>query len=84
MEFCTSLFLFLASISAILAQNVQDTYLVINGTLPMAHTDANYICATIDWWPKDKCDYHQCPWGSSSALNLVSIHLCFLMEKDDK
>ncbi|KAL4584088.1 hypothetical protein LXL04_008678 [Taraxacum kok-saghyz] len=74
MEFCTSLFLFLASISVILAQNAEEGHLVINGTLPMAHTDANYICATIDWWPSNKCDYHQCPWGSSSALNLDLSH----------
>lgn len=70
MEFCASLFLFLASISAISAQYVQESELVINGTLPMSHTDPNYICATIDWWPDDKCNYNHCPWGSSSALNL--------------
>ncbi|KAI3736846.1 hypothetical protein L2E82_26833 [Cichorium intybus] len=70
MDFCASLFLFLASISAISAQYVQESELVINGTLPMSHTDPNYICATIDWWPDDKCNYNHCPWGSSSALNL--------------
>ncbi|KAI3759270.1 hypothetical protein L6452_06962 [Arctium lappa] len=74
MEFYTSLFLFLASISGILALNVEEAYLVINGTLPVTHTDANYICATIDWWPNNKCDYQQCPWGSSSALNLDLSH----------
>ncbi|KAI3766889.1 hypothetical protein L2E82_16967 [Cichorium intybus] len=74
MEFCTSLFLFLSSISMILAQNVEKGHLVINGTSPMAYTDASYICATIDWWPNSKCDYHQCPWGSSSALNLDLSH----------
>ncbi|KAI3513354.1 hypothetical protein L1887_20685 [Cichorium endivia] len=70
MDFCALLFLFLASISAISAQYVQESELVINGTLPMSHTDPNYICATIDWWPDDKCNYNHCPWGSSSALNL--------------
>lgn len=77
MEFWTSLFVFVASISAILAQYVQESELVINGTLPMSHTDANYICATIDWWPDDKCNYEHCPWGSSSALNLVNITYFF-------
>lgn len=81
MGFCTSLFLFVASISVILAQNVEESYLVINGSIPLAHTDASYICATIDWWPSNKCDYHQCPWGSSSALNLVRMFLeCFLFD----
>lgn len=70
MEFGALLILFLATISGILAQYVQESELVINGTLPISHTDANYICATIDWWPDDKCNYNHCPWGSASALNL--------------
>nr|XP_043617013.1 heparanase-like protein 1 [Erigeron canadensis] len=74
MEFCTTLFTFLVSISVILARNVEEAHLIINGSLPITHTDANYICATIDWWPSNKCDYHQCPWGSSSALNLDLSH----------
>ncbi|KAJ9535247.1 hypothetical protein OSB04_un001661 [Centaurea solstitialis] len=74
MEFCATLFLFLASMSVVFAQYVQESELVINATLPMAHTDANYICATIDWWPDDKCNYNHCPWGSSSALNLDLSH----------
>ncbi|KAJ9567232.1 hypothetical protein OSB04_003198 [Centaurea solstitialis] len=74
MEFYATLFLFLASISGILAQNVQQSFVVINGTLPVTHTDTNYVCATIDWWPNNKCDYQQCPWGSSSALNLDLSH----------
>ncbi|XP_076885876.1 heparanase-like protein 1 [Bidens hawaiensis] len=39
-----------------------------------SHTDDNYICATIDWWPNDKCNYDHCPWGSASALNLDLSH----------
>ncbi|KAL8250513.1 hypothetical protein R6Q59_034206 [Mikania micrantha] len=74
MEFWTSLILILASFSVIRARNAEESYLVINGSLPMAHTDENYICATIDWWPSNKCDYRQCPWGSSSALNLDLSH----------
>ncbi|KAJ0615035.1 putative glycosidase [Helianthus annuus] len=70
MEFCASLFVFLASIAAITAQYVQESELVINGSIPIFHTDPNYICVTIDWWPNDKCNYNHCPWGSSSALNL--------------
>lgn len=73
MKFC--IFVFLASISVVLAQHVEEARLVINGSLPITHTDANYICATIDWWPSNKCDYKQCPWGSSSALNLVSVFI---------
>lgn len=73
MDFCTLLF-FLASLSAVLAQNVEDAELLVDGTSTIADTDANYVCSTIDWWPHDKCDYNQCPWGSSSALNLDLTH----------
>lgn len=63
----------LAFLPAILAQNVEDVVLFVKTTETVAQTDANYICATIDWWPEDKCNYNQCPWGSSSVLNLVRI-----------
>ena len=23
---------------------------------------SRYVCATLDWWPRDKCDYKRCPW----------------------
>lgn len=52
------------------AQNNEHTTLNIDTITPTAETDDNYICATIDWWPKEKCNYDMCPWGSSSALNL--------------
>lgn len=70
MGFRLLLLLFLASLSAIWAQNVEDDVIIVNGTEAIANTDANYICATIDWWPAEKCNYDQCPWGSSSIINL--------------
>lgn len=73
MGFRLLLLLFLASLSAIWAQNVEDDVIIVNGTEAIANTDANYVCATIDWWPAEKCNYDQCPWGSSSIINLVSV-----------
>ncbi|GMP33367.1 hypothetical protein CsSME_00006718 [Camellia sinensis var. sinensis] len=74
MGFRLSFFLFLASLSAICAQEAEDATIVVNGTKAIANTDTNYICATIDWWPPDKCNYNQCPWGSSSIINLDLSH----------
>lgn len=43
----------------------------VKGVTSIATTDDNFICATLDWWPADKCDYDQCPWGKAGIFNLV-------------
>ncbi|KAL5783079.1 hypothetical protein ACOSP7_008108 [Xanthoceras sorbifolium] len=42
----------------------------INGTASIAKTDDDFICATLDWWPPDKCDYGTCSWGTASLLTI--------------
>eukprot|EP00271_Cylindrocystis_brebissonii_P012830 TRINITY_DN32338_c0_g1_i1.p1 TRINITY_DN32338_c0_g1~~TRINITY_DN32338_c0_g1_i1.p1 ORF type:complete len:641 (+),score=76.78 TRINITY_DN32338_c0_g1_i1:155-2077(+) len=42
-----------------------------------ATTSDNFICATMDWWPPEKCDYGRCSWGNSSLLNLNISHPTF-------
>ncbi|TYH52311.1 hypothetical protein ES332_D09G018100v1 [Gossypium tomentosum] len=44
--------------------------LTILGATPIAETDDNFVCATLDWWPTKKCNYNQCPWGKARILNL--------------
>lgn len=46
----------------------------VNGNSTVAETDDTFVCATIDWWPAEKCNYNQCPWGESSAFNLNVNH----------
>ncbi|RRT84312.1 hypothetical protein B296_00012718 [Ensete ventricosum] len=56
----------------------------IKSVTTIAKTDDNFVCATMDWWPPDKCNYGICPWGNSSILNLDqvsykvgdSVHAC--------
>ncbi|KAG0480035.1 hypothetical protein HPP92_010893 [Vanilla planifolia] len=49
---------------------------VINTTASIASTDEQFICATLDWWPQEKCDYGTCSWGRASILNLnLSSHI---------
>ena len=47
----------------------------VKGVTSIANTDDNFVCATLDWWPVNKCDYNQCPWGKAGLLNLV-FSLC--------
>ncbi|KAL4650837.1 hypothetical protein ACB092_01G116000 [Castanea dentata] len=42
----------------------------INGTTSIGRIDDDFVCATLDWWPPQKCDYGTCSWGRTSLLNL--------------
>lgn len=42
----------------------------IDGKTAIGKIDDDFVCATLDWWPPEKCDYGTCSWGRSSLLNL--------------
>ncbi|XP_022842392.1 heparanase-like protein 3 isoform X2 [Olea europaea var. sylvestris] len=50
----------------------------IDGKSSIGETDGDFICATIDWWPPEKCDYGTCSWDYSSMLNLDLNNIIFL------
>ncbi|KAL8259529.1 hypothetical protein R6Q59_027482 [Mikania micrantha] len=50
--------------------NIVEGSLNINGTTSIGFIDEDFICATLDWWPPEKCDYGTCSWGNASLLNL--------------
>ncbi|CAK7353780.1 unnamed protein product [Dovyalis caffra] len=52
------------------SRNIVEGTVSINGTVPIGTTDRDFICATLDWWPPDECDYGTCSWGKASLLNL--------------
>lgn len=41
------------------------------GQTAIANIDDDFVCATLDWWPPDKCNYGSCSWHRASLLNLV-------------
>uniref|UniRef100_A0A0E0BUH2 Heparanase-like protein n=1 Tax=Oryza glumipatula TaxID=40148 RepID=A0A0E0BUH2_9ORYZ len=52
------------------SEDYSDVTIVVRGAETIASTSNEFICATIDWWPPEKCNYDQCPWGQASILNL--------------
>ncbi|KAK1418455.1 hypothetical protein QVD17_27600 [Tagetes erecta] len=48
----------------------QNGRVLIDGKSMIAETDDEFICATMDWWPPQKCDYGTCSWDHSSLLNV--------------
>ncbi|PWA42308.1 glucuronidase 3 [Artemisia annua] len=42
----------------------------IDGRSAIAKIDSDFVCATMDWWPPEKCDYGTCSWGHASLLNV--------------
>ncbi|RWW00841.1 hypothetical protein GW17_00036164, partial [Ensete ventricosum] len=57
-----------------LSEESPDVTVIVKGSDLAAETDDTFVCATLDWWPPDKCNYDQCPWGQSSVLNLDLTH----------
>ncbi|XP_027368422.1 heparanase-like protein 3 [Abrus precatorius] len=43
---------------------------IIDGKSVIGNIDDDFVCATLDWWPPEKCDYGRCSWGHASLLNL--------------
>jgi len=80
MRHCLALFLFLASLQVTLSKDIEHGLLLVNGAQAKAETGDNFICATIDWWPHDKCNDGYCSWGPSSIVNLVSIFICSMKQ----
>ncbi|CAA7407527.1 unnamed protein product [Spirodela intermedia] len=64
------LLLFFHSLPLTLAGGSQTATITVNASSTVAETDDNFVCATLDWWPPEKCNYDQCPWGMASVFNL--------------
>ncbi|KAH0458361.1 hypothetical protein IEQ34_013676 [Dendrobium chrysotoxum] len=60
----------LLTFSTAVAGEVMKGEAVVNGGATIASTDEHFICATLDWWPSERCDYGSCSWGNASILNL--------------
>jgi heparanase 1 len=59
-------------------ESVKKGTVIIDGSSVIGNIDDDFVCATLDWWPPQKCDYGTCSWGLASLLNLVFL-LCFFI-----
>ncbi|CAL0327828.1 unnamed protein product [Lupinus luteus] len=69
--------LYIESLSLICGASVKGT-IVINESSVIGNIDNDFVCATLDWWPPEKCDYGRCSWGLASLLNLDLNNKTFL------
>ncbi|KAJ7547200.1 hypothetical protein O6H91_08G074200 [Diphasiastrum complanatum] len=53
-----------------LTLSTQDVKVVVGVNRSIARVSDVFVCATLDWWPPDKCDYGTCSWDHASLLNL--------------
>ncbi|KAL5100813.1 hypothetical protein RYX36_005140 [Vicia faba] len=60
------------------SEDVKKGSVVIDGSSVIGNIDDDFVCATLDWWPPQKCDYGTCSWGLASLLNLDLNNKIFL------
>ncbi|PWZ07413.1 Heparanase-like protein 3 [Zea mays] len=56
--------------AAVAGQPAAPAVASVDGRRAVAATGEDFVCATLDWWPPDKCDYGTCAWGRAGLLNL--------------
>ena len=64
-------FSFVSSQAAAEVDVIVEGTVFIDGKAPIGTIDDDFICATLDWWSPEKCDYGTCSWGLAGLLNLV-------------
>ena len=77
---CVLSYSFTSVSSWIVEDGAVEGIVFIDGEAAIGKIDDDFVCATIDWWPPEKCDYGTCSWGHASLLNLVCfsyVHLFF-------
>ncbi|KAK3131756.1 hypothetical protein QOZ80_6AG0510940 [Eleusine coracana subsp. coracana] len=56
--------------ATLLRPGAEAEVVAVDGRRAVAATGEDFVCATLDWWPPEKCDYGTCAWGRASLLNL--------------
>ncbi|KAG8491679.1 hypothetical protein CXB51_014958 [Gossypium anomalum] len=72
------LFVSLQAVAAAEGDAIVEGTVYIDGKAPIGTIDDDFVCATLDWWPPEKCDYGTCSWGHAGLLNLDLNNNIFL------
>ncbi|QHO46925.1 Heparanase-like protein [Arachis hypogaea] len=48
--------------------------IMIHGKSHIGRIDDDFVCATLDWWRPQKCDYGTFSWGHAFLLNLEFVN----------
>ncbi|CAL0325663.1 unnamed protein product [Lupinus luteus] len=67
---CFSFIVVNAANEEIKGSSIEKGFVFINETSFVGKIEDDFVCATLDWWPAQKCDYGRCSWGLASILNL--------------
>ncbi|KAE8669053.1 Heparanase-like protein 3 [Hibiscus syriacus] len=71
-------FVVLSFASSQVANATVEGTVFIEGKAAIGRIDEDFICATLDWWPPEKCDYGTCSWGLAGLLNMDFSNKMFL------
>ncbi|XP_076953978.1 heparanase-like protein 3 [Bidens hawaiensis] len=63
-------FMLIMLLFVLMDSDVENGWVSIDGESGIAEIDSEFVCATMDWWPPDKCDYGTCSWAQASLLNV--------------
>ncbi|KAL8136064.1 heparanase-like protein 3 [Apium graveolens] len=69
---------FIHFVCLVQGESTSEGTVFVDGKNVIGVVDRDYVCATLDWWPPEKCDYGTCSWGKASLLNLDLTNEIFL------
>ncbi|KAG6582186.1 Heparanase-like protein 1, partial [Cucurbita argyrosperma subsp. sororia] len=65
----------LVPVLTVVARDVTEGRIVVDGNTPVAKTDENYVCMTLDVWPFNECPQTPCVWDGNASMLVLNLSL---------
>ncbi|XP_022956085.1 heparanase-like protein 1 isoform X1 [Cucurbita moschata] len=65
----------LVPVLTVVARDVTKGRIVVDGNTPVAETDENYVCMTLDVWPFNECPQTPCVWDGNASMLVLNLSL---------